>query len=322
MIFLYILLFIFSCLVLFWSGAKLVGYLTRMAEYLHWREFVVAFFIMAATCSIPNLFVGINSALNGIPQLSFGDIVGGNVVNLTLVVGLAVLASGANMSAGSKMVQSSVIFVAIIAILPLLLMADGVLGRADGLILILPFFLYVFWLFSKEERFKKVYGNKIYETREFKEGFFGFLKNFGKIIFALLLLLAASVGIVKSAIMFSVFFNAPLALIGILVIGLGDTVPEMYFSIVSAKRKQNWLVLGDLIGSVIYTSTFVLGIVALIHPIVSSNQNSFFIARIFLMISAVLFLLFTRTEKKITIKEALFLIFIYILFLFAEIFFR
>ena len=122
--------------------------------------------------------------------------------------------------------------------------------------------------------------------------------------------------------MFSVFFNAPLALLGILVIGLGDTVPEMYFSIVSAKRKQNWLVLGDLIGSVIYTSTFVLGIVALIHPIVSSNQNSFFIARIFLMISAVLFLLFTRTEKKITIKEALFLIFIYILFLFAEIFFR
>lgn len=322
MIFLYILLFIFSCLVLFWSGAKLVGYLTRMAEYLHWREFVVAFFVMAAACSIPNLFVGINSALSGIPQLSFGDIVGGNVINLTLVVGLAVLASGANMSAGSKMVQSSVIFLAVVAILPLLLMADGILGRADGLILIIPFFLYVFWLFSKEERFKKVYDDKDYKSHGLGEGFFGFLKNSGKMIFALLLLLAASAGIVRSAMIFSVFFNVPLVLIGILVVGLGDTIPEMYFSIVSAREKKNWLILGDLIGSVIYTSTFVLGIVALIRPIASSNQNSFLIARLFLIISAALFLVFTRTGKKITIKEALFLIFVYILFLFAEIFFR
>jgi cation:H+ antiporter len=322
MIFLYILLFLVSCLVLFWSGAKLVGYLTRIAEYLHWREFVVAFFVMAAACSIPNLFVGINSALSGIPQLSFGDIVGGNVINLTLVVGLAVLVSGTALPAESKMVQSSIIYLVIIAVLPLLLMADGMLSRADGVILILSFFVYVFWLFSKEERFKKVYDDKDYNSHGIKEGFWGFLSNFSKMVFVLLLLLAASAGIVRSAMMFSVYFNVPLVLIGIVVVGLGDTIPEMYFSIVSARKKQNWLILGDLVGSVIYTSTFVLGTVALIHPIETSNQNSFLIGRIFLVISAILFLVFTRTGKKITIKEAIYLVFVYILFLFAEIFFR
>jgi len=293
-----------------------------MAEYLHWREFVVAFFVMAAACSIPNLFVGINSALSGIPQLSFGDIVGGNVINLTLVVGLAVLAGGASLPVESKMVQSSVIYLVAIAILPLLLMADGGLSRIDGMILILSFFLYVFWLFSKKERFKKVYDDKEFDSHKPGEGFWEFLNNFAKTIFALLLLLAASAGIVRSAMAFSAVFNIPLVLIGIIIVGMGDTIPETYFSIVSARRRQNWLILGDLVGSVIYTSTFVLGIVALIHPIESSNQNSFFIARIFLIISAILFLFVARTGKKITIKEGLFLIFVYILFLFAEIFFR
>ena len=68
--------------------------LSRIALFLKLKEFVVGFFIMAFAASLPNLFVGIVAALNKIPQLSFGDVIGGNIVDLSLVIGLAALLSG------------------------------------------------------------------------------------------------------------------------------------------------------------------------------------------------------------------------------------
>ena len=86
-----ILIFVFSCGLLFWSGSFLVSSLARIAKFLGWKEFVVAFFIMAVASSFPNLFIGFFSALHGIPELSFGDIVGGNLIDLTVGVALAAL---------------------------------------------------------------------------------------------------------------------------------------------------------------------------------------------------------------------------------------
>ena len=103
------------------------------------------------------------------------------MIDLTLAVGLAVLIGGASLPAKSRMVQTSAIFTVVIAILPLILILDGKLGRGDGLILLFAFTIYIFWLFSKEERFKKVYDSgKGKPIRKFRN----FLKDLGKIILA------------------------------------------------------------------------------------------------------------------------------------------
>ncbi|PJA01069.1 hypothetical protein COX75_00835, partial [bacterium (Candidatus Gribaldobacteria) CG_4_10_14_0_2_um_filter_33_15] len=81
MFWLYIFIFLISCLLLTFSNKWLIGALSRIALFLQMKEFVVAFFLMAFAVSIPNLFVGIISALNKIPELSFGDVVGGNIVD-------------------------------------------------------------------------------------------------------------------------------------------------------------------------------------------------------------------------------------------------
>ena len=85
MILLYILIFIVSCLLLAFSSSWLVGALLRIAKFLGWKEFVVGFFIMAVATSLPNLFIGIISALNKVPELSFGDVVGANIFDLSLI---------------------------------------------------------------------------------------------------------------------------------------------------------------------------------------------------------------------------------------------
>ncbi len=339
MVWLYILIFIISCFLLFWSGSRLVNGLIKMAKFLGWREFVVAFFIMAVAGSAPNLFVGINSAIHGIPQLSFGEIVGGNVVDLTLAVALAILIGGSALPVKSKMVQTSTIFTAIAAVLPLVLILDGNLGRGDGLILLSAFAFYIVWLFSKEERFRKRYINnknkeekkpvikpelrswKIVEHKIFRQ-FKGFFKAFGKVIIALLLLLAASEGIVRSAHAFSSALGVSLPVIGILIVGLGNALPETYFAIISARKKRTWMILGNLMGAIIICATFILGIVALICPIEVADFSPFAIARVFLVISALFFLVFVRTDRKITKKEAWFLLLIYVVFVIAEVFFH
>ena len=313
-----ILTFIISCSILFWSGNFLVKALMRIAKFLKWREFVVAFFIMAFAGSAPNLFVGISSAIHKIPQFSLGDVVGGNIVDLTLAFALAILIGKTVLPAPSRVVQTTTIFTTLISLLPLLLISDGMLGRGDGAILLVTFFLYVGWLFSKEERFKLIYDhNKVESVEKFKE----FWKNLGKFIFALFLLILASEGIVSSARHFVEVLPLTIPMVGILIIGLGNALPEMYFAIRAAREGETWMVLGDLMGAVIVPATLVLGIVALISPIEVLDFSPFGVSLSFLIVAALFFLFVVRTGEKITKKESYCLLLLYLLFVIFQLFF-
>ena len=347
MLWFYILIFLISCALLYFSGEWVVGGLMRIARFLGWREFVVAFFVMAFAASLPNLFVGISSALRQIPQLSFGDVAGNNLIAMTLAVALAVLlGKGREIPAESRTVQATSIFTIIAAILPLLLILDGVLSRGDGIFLILAFVFYTFWLFSKKERFTKIYDeHKIPIVDELRSSsrttplggvrknfssfgfanarvvkeFKTFVKDLGKVILGIFLLILAAQGIVASAQFFALNFNLPLILVGVLIVGLGSALPEVYFAIASTRRGETWMILGDLMGAVIVPATLVLGIVSLIHPIEIPDFSPLIVARFFLILSALFFFFCVRTDRKITKKEALFLLGIYILFVAVEI---
>ena len=306
----HILMFLVSCLILSFAAKLLISSLTKIAVFLGWREFVVAFFVMAFAGSIPNLFLGFSSILHGIPELSFADVIGGNIVDLTIAISLVTFL-GRKLPAKSRMVQSSSLFTVCAALLPLLLISDGVLSREDGILLIGIFVFYVLWLFSKKERFTKIYnGRKISAVKGFKI----FIKDLAKVILGLILLLLAAEGIIRTAIFLAEKLNLSLGLIGILVVALGNSLPEIYFAITSAQSDQNWMVLGDLMGAVIVPSTLVLGIVALIYPIKITNFAPFNIARFFLIISSLFFLYFIKTEREITKKEGSILLLVYILF--------
>ena len=316
MLWFYIFIFIICCVLLYFSGEWVVGGLTRIARFLGWREFVVAFFVMAFAASLPNLFIGITSAFKGIPQLFFGDVAGNNLVAMTLAVALAVLFAKGGISAESRTIQTTSIFTIAAAILPLVLILDGNLSRIDGSLLIFFFLFYCSWLFSKKERFTKIYNeHKIQIVKEFKV----FIKDLGKIILGIILLIVSAQGIVASSQFFAQSFAIPIILIGVLITGLGSALPEIYFAIASARKGETWMILGDLMGAVIIPATLVLGIVALICPIEISDFSPFAIARFFLIIAAVFFLFFVQTGRKITRKEALFLLGIYITFVLVEI---
>lgn len=307
----YVLIFLISCVALYFAGEMVVRSLVRVARFLGWREFVVAFFVMAFAASLPNFFLGISSALHNIPHLSLGDIAGNNLIAMTLAVAMGALLTKNGLPAQSRTVQTTSLFMMVAAISPFILIIDGTLSRIDGLILISIFIFYNIWLFSKKDRFTRIYDDK---KELLFSGFKIFLKDLGRILLGILLFIAAAEGVVRSAQVFAIALRFPLILVGILITSIGNSLPEIYFSAISARRGDTWMILGNLMGSVIVPATLVLGIVTLITPIVVDDLSYFFIARFFLIVAAVSFFLISRTGHKITKRESVFLLALYFLF--------
>jgi len=314
MIPLYAFVFISSSILLTIAGKWLIDALARIAKFLRWKEFVVAFFTIALATSLPSLFLGILAALNNIPQLSLGDVVGGNIFDLTLVVALAAFISKDGIYAKSRTVQGSSIFTIGSTLLPLLFFIDGDISRIDGVLLILTFVFYIIWLFNKEDRFKKAYDG-VPDTKDLKY----FLKDIGLLIISFVLLIFGAKGIVDSASFFAETLNLPLVLVGILIVGIGNALPETSFSLQAASRGEDWMILGNLMGTVMITSTLVLGVVSLISPIELPDFSGLVIGRFFIVISALFFLVFLRTGRKITRREGIFLFLIFMVFVIAQI---
>ncbi len=311
---LHIIIFIVSCLILIRSGTLLVGVLTRIAKFLQWSEFVVAFILMAFATSVPELFVGISSALHGYPELSFGNVIGSNIINLTLIMGtVALIARG--LKTETVALRRNSIYTAVIALLPILLMLDGVISRVDGVVLLLALVFYLHRLILQEERFTKVFENGT--TGEWV-GFKIFLKDLGILSIGIVFLLLSAEGIVWSTTFLASLMGLPLMVVGALVIAVGTNLPEIVFGIKSILVGRKDLVLGNLTGSVVANSTLVLGVTFLICPLKIPDISIYTYGIIFMVISVLFFYIFSRTGKEISRKEAVFLLGIYVFFVLLQ----
>ncbi len=310
----YIGIFIASCFVLTITAKKMIDALDRIARYLGWREFVVAFFTISLGAVAPEFFIGISSALHGISQLSFANIVGQNILLFSFTVALCAILLKNGLEVESRTVRATCAFAVLAALLPFFLILDGTLSRFDGLFLLFLFFFFISWLFSKKERFTRIYdGHELSPAKNFKT----FLKDTSVLIIGFTLILLSAEGIIRSSMVFSETIGLSLAFVGLLIVAIGVGLPETFFSLMLAKKGQSWMILGGIMGAVAISSTLVLGSVALISPIhiEISEEMPLFISRLFLAITAILFLFFARTKRRISTREGIILLSIYIVFL-------
>ena len=314
MIWLYILIFIISCLALVRSGAWVTRSLTGIAQFLGWREFILASVLMAFFTSLPELFIGVTAAFAQKPQLALGVIIGSNIITLTFIIGVGTLLAG-ELKFESKTLQKSSFYAGIYGLLPLLLMFDGYLSRADGVILLLALAFYFFQLFSHEERFSRIFANHL------KDGWVSlrkFLKDLAVFGGGITLLLLSAQGIVFSASKIALSFNLSLVIIGAIFVAIGTSIPEIVFEIKAISMGHKKMILGNAMGSVVINSTLILGLMALISPFQVSNFSPYLIGFIFIIITSFFFVIFSQTDRKITSREAIFLIGIYFSFVVFE----
>src|SRR3989344_2198677 len=300
-----LILFLVMLFGLIKSSQYAIDYSAKLAKSLHLSEFLISFFIIAIISTFPETTIGIVSALEGIPEFGLGTLFGGNIADLTLVLGLVALFSKKDLFVRSNILRKN-LFYLFLLFLPVLLGFDGRYSRIDGIILIGSCVLFFFNLYIESGMFKKKYNG---EQKS--------VKNILLLILSLIILLLTAYFTVKFGVNFAYDINIPPVLVGLVLVSLGTCLPELFFSIRAVRNNHNNLAIGDLLGTVVIDSTLVIGIISVINPF-TFNKSLIYIAGFSMFIAGVIAMIFLKSNKRLSKKEAIWLLLFYFAYLALE----
>lgn len=225
---------------------------------------VVGLTVVAFGTGSPEFVVSISSALNGSSGLALGNVVGSNISNIGLILGVAAVINPLTVRA--EIVRRETPIMVVITGLLWLLLYDGELSRFDGIILTLGSIGYTFltYYLSKQKQ-KKGVEEEFEEAYEETKG--GFWKDILFIGFGLGLLILGANFLVSGAVEIAKYFGLSEIVIGLTIIAIGTSLPELATSVVAAKKGEADVALGNAIGSNVLNILAVLGITAIIQPI-------------------------------------------------------
>ncbi len=306
-----IILLLVALTVVVYAAQWMVKSLTKISRFLHISEFSAAFLLVAISTSLPELFVGITASLEGVPDLSFGNVVGSNIVNLTLIAGLGVLLAR-GYSVKTKEVRKDSMFMLAFALLPMLLLFIGnQLSRLDGVILVLAFLAYMIHIIREGRKHHKLSEDRPTKWEIVLAPFI--------LVVGLAVLFFGSDFAVKVAQELAIGLNVAPLLIGTVLVAIGTSLPELSFTITTFMEHKGELSLGNLIGSVIANASLVLGVTAIIAPIATTSLF-FWIGGGFMLFTTFLFVTFLESGNKLSQKEGISLVLLYLLFLVVQLY--
>lgn len=281
-------------------------YAGRLAKNFNFSKYVVGFIIVAIISILPETFISINSALNNASSLGLGMLFGSNVADLTLIFAIIIWSAKRNLKVESKILKKQSVY-PFMLLLPLFFSFNGYLSRWEGIILIVVgIFFYYMTLRDNDELKMRVKSED------------GKLKNIIGLLLSMAILLIGSHFVITSATSIANILKINSIIIGMLVIGLGTTIPELFFSLHSIKKHDDSLAIGDLLGTVLADATIVVGILALINPF-SFPQKTVYTTGIFMVVASFILFHFMRTGKCLSKREAFYLFIFWLIFAFTEI---
>lgn len=302
-----ILLLLFLFFAISKSADLIVLNLRKAGEKLGIKIFFLGM-ILGLMTTLPEIAIGINSAINDMPEISFGNMVGGVLVLFGLILPISII-----LNRKIKTEKGTFLFsvVLLFLFLPLLLGLKGYLNYIDGLILILSYATLIYLLYRKH-REKNSVKIEIVNRKEIGKHFLLVtLGVVGLIIFSNL--------IVDTTVYLLKGYNISVFIVGLLLYAFGTNLPELIIAIRSYKRKVEELSFSNLIGSAMGNS-LAIGALSLAKTITVEVNLSYLFLTIFNLIFFSIFFIFYKTDKLLVRKEGLFILFLYLFFLAGQIF--
>jgi cation:H+ antiporter len=261
-------------------------------------QMAIGFIFIAVATSLPELSIGIISSLQGNGILSFGNLIGANISNLTLVLG-AIALVGFNLGRiYSVQIEQSIIITTAIAIFLI------VLGRSDFVFGI--FCLAVFYLFSsyiaKVAVEVEVKGLKSIEI----------IKAIFKLLLSISLVIISAYIITNSSIALADSLGIAESVVGATILAIGTTLPELSVSLAAVRKRNISLAVGNIVGSIVTNLTLIFGIVSVINPIALGHDVT---TALYSLIAVNLIFLFLAYRMKFGTREGMFLLSVFILYL-------
>jgi len=311
-----ILIFIFCFLLIKATDIVLVN-LKSLSAKSRAGVFALSGLIAALGTSFPELFVSFVSALEGNSNLALGTVIGSNIANLSLVIGGAALLGG-SIGVKGNFLKTDIFWVFLIGAAPMLLLFDKNLSRLDGIILLSLYVFYQLAVFREGKR----------QVSLEEEGFIKRLirklnhrttrKELGWVIFGLAALLFSAEMLVEVATRLALSLKIPVLLVGLVLVAVGTSLPELAFSLAAIKKQQSEMVYGNLLGSVVANATLILGLAVLISPLQVQAFAQYLLATMGFVVVFGAFYFFTRTKQKLERWEGAFLVGFYLAFVLSE----
>ena len=290
---------VLALVVLIKASSSTINNAVKLSKLSGISELTIGFMVIAVSTSMPELAIAIISSYRGEGAISFGNIIGANITNLTLA--FAIMAFyGARFKIRSIVeVDKAIILTTMVAFFLIII---GMSGFIFGIFAISLFYLFSSFVYRNEIKVNHFHGLKTVET--LKAIFFVFMS-------ILVIVISAHI-IVNASISIAKDLGIAETIIGATILAIGTTVPELTVSIAAIKGRRYALALGGIIGSIVTNLTLVLGIASIINPILITSQS------VVLLISLIfvnLFFMLIAYRTKFGIAEGIALLSVYILYL-------
>jgi cation:H+ antiporter len=301
------LIFIISLAVLIWGSDILIEQSEKIALQFGISEYVIGATLVAAGTSLPEMAASITASINHKPEIAVANVIGSNIFNITLVLAAVfIVAKKVNPHRDFFAKDSSwALFPVLIFILMVL---DGSFSQFDGLLLMLLMFAYVLFLLRAGKDIIKVDEDEDEKIEPFRWSKVGMLTILGFV-----LVIVGADYTIESASTIAKSFGVSDWVIGIIMISLGTSMPELMVSVTAALKGKADMAIGAIIGSNMANTTMVLGSAALVNKIdIDPTKYMFDIST---MLVATLMLVFISANKLYTKPAGISLLIVLALFL-------
>ena len=286
---------VIGLVVLVWSADKFVDGAVGVARFCGMSTLLIGMVIVGFGTSAPEMVVSAISAMQDAPELALGNAYGSNIANIALILGVTAIISPVIVV--RKALKRDLPILLAVTALSVILVSDGSIGRFDGIVLLLVFAGVMGFNIWNEIRQK----SKAAETvePEFDSAEKPALgKSIMWLIVGLLLLVSSSRALVWGAVEIARALGVSDLLIGLTIVAVGTSLPELASSIAAARKSEDDLAFGNIIGSNLFNTLLVVGIAASIAPMDSFEPSVFNRDMPVMAVLTVLLLLFGLPVRK------------------------
>jgi cation:H+ antiporter len=300
--FISIILLILGFVLLSKGADVLVDGASAVARKFNIPEIVIGLTIVACGTSAPEAAVSISSVINGATGVGVGNILGSNIANILLILGVSALIS--NLYVQKNTVLYEIPFVAFVSLLLMFFgWQYGMVSRVAAMILCALFVLFLFYLYiiskNQKDNVPQHENMQVWKMVSF-------------VIFGIAALIIGAKLTVNSAVDIARALNISERVIGLTVIAFGTSLPELITCIVAAIKKCSDIVIGNIIGSNIFNILFVLGITGVIRPI--PFENVFLVDSAWGIVATVLLLIFVLRDRILTKSKGIIFLILYAIY--------
>ncbi|MEE9215118.1 MAG: calcium/sodium antiporter [Thermodesulfobacteriota bacterium] len=268
------LLFVLGLIGLFFGGDLLVKGSSRLARSMGISPLIIGLTVVAFGTSSPEFLVSVVAAYKGSSDLVLGNIIGSNISNIGLILGISSLIYPLRVA--TKLTKLELPIMLFFSLLVYILCFNLVIGRIEGLLLFSILILFLIYGYREAKKEKVVLEKELVEFRkaeyDYKDN--NLYKNILYIVIGLLILLIGASLVVNSAILFARNFGVSELIIGLTIVAVGTSLPELATSVVASLKKEHDIVIGNIVGSNIF-NIGILGIVSVLKPVHVERQTLF-----------------------------------------------